>query len=105
MQDIWSLLPYGTRQITTIKVAFGNAGRLPVAFVTRTGTQIRGQSRIASPFFLPRPPNFPCTFLQMHLHPLMANPFGIIEIFQMEPGLESLQNICICSLPVQGSIT
>jgi len=28
MLDVWSLLPFGTRQITTMKVAFGNSERL-----------------------------------------------------------------------------
>jgi len=31
MLDVWSLLPFGSRRITTMKVVFGNSGRLPLA--------------------------------------------------------------------------
>jgi len=67
--------------------------------------QIRRWSLVASPPLLPHLPNLTCTFFQKHLHPLLPNPFGIIEIFQRQPLLKSLQKICNCCLPVQGSIS
>ena len=33
--DLWSLLSFGTRQITTMIVVFGNSGMLPLAFCQR----------------------------------------------------------------------
>ena len=33
MLDVWSLLPCGTRQSTTMKVVFGNSGTLPIAYL------------------------------------------------------------------------
>jgi len=67
--------------------------------------QIGHQMLIDSPSLLPRLPNLTCTFLQKHPHPLSPNPFSIINIFQKQPGLKSLQQICNCHQPVQRSIS
>ena len=66
--------------------------------------QICRRSLVASPPLLSRLPKLTCTILQNHLHPLLSNSFGSIEIFQRQPGFESLQKICNRRLPVQGSI-
>jgi len=71
----------------------------------RVLSQIRLRSAVTSRSLLPRLPNLTCTFLQKHLHLLLLNLFGIIKIFQRQPGLESFQKICNCHLPVQGSIS
>jgi hypothetical protein len=71
----------------------------------RALTQIWCWSLVASPSLLPCLPNLACTLLQKHLHPLSPNPFGIIEIFQRQAVLKSLQKICNCRLPGQVSIS
>jgi hypothetical protein len=104
MLDVWSLSPFGTRQITIMKVVFGNSGRLPLAFLhTRSPKSIAGRLMPHLPFFLASH-NLACTFLEKHLHPLPPNPFNIIEMFHRQPGLESLQKIDNRCLPVHGSI-
>ena len=62
-------------------------------------------SLVVSPSLLPHLLNLTCTFRQNYLHLLSPNPFSIIELFQRQPGLESLQTVCIRRLPVQGSIS
>ena len=72
-------------------------------YVTPALSQIRRQLLIALPSLLPSLPNLTGTFLQKHLNPLSPNPFSIMEIFQTQPGLESLQKISDRRRPVQGS--
>ena len=72
---------------------------------THTLTQIRRRTLVASPSLLPHLPNLACIFLQKHLHPLTPNPFSIIDIFQGQPGLESLQQLFNSCLPVLGSFS
>jgi len=53
MLDVWSLLPFGTRRITTMKVVFGNSGKLPLAFLpARCAKSIAGCLLPCLPFFL-----------------------------------------------------
>ena len=73
--------------------------------VTRALYQICRRSHVASPSLLSRLPNLTCTFLQTPFNPLLLSPFGIINIFQRKPGLESFQKMCKHFLPVQGSIS
>jgi len=103
--DVWSLLPFGTRQIITIKVVIGDSGRLPLDFFARILTQIDCWSLVASPSHLPHLPNFGCTSLQKQLNALSPNSRGIMEIFPKQPGLECLQKICNHCLPVQRSMS
>ena len=90
-----------------MKVVFSNSGRLSLASLpARSPKSVTCcLLLVAPPSLLPRLPNLACKILQNHLHVLSPNPFAIIEIFHMQPGLESLQNICNCRLPVQGSIS
>jgi len=74
-----------------------------LVFCTRT-LPIRRQWLVASPSLLPRLPNLTWTVLLKHVNPLSPNPFSIIEVFQWQPLLESLQKICNRNLPIQGSI-
>jgi len=67
-------------------------------------SQIRWRSLVASPSIFPPLSNLVCTSLQNPLHPLLANPFSIIEINQRQPVLECGERICDCRHPVQGSI-
>jgi hypothetical protein len=73
--------------------------------VTRALSLIRHRLLVSSPSVLPHLPNPTCTCLQKHLHPLPPNTYGIIEIFQRQPGLESLQKICNRHLAAQRSIS
>ena len=70
-----------------------------------TLSQIPRLSFVASPSIFSHLPNFACTFLQNHLHQLLMNPLGIIEIIQRKPGFRYLQKIWNRCLSVQGSIT
>jgi len=73
--------------------------------LARVFSHIRRRSLVAPPSLLRRHPNLACTVHQKHLNPLLPNPFGIIENIQLQPCLESLQNICNHHLPVVGSIS
>jgi len=74
-------------------------------FVACALCHIRRRLLVASPSLIPRLPNLACTFLQKHLNPLSLKPFGIINIVQRQPGLESLQKINNRRLPMQGSLS
>jgi len=62
-----------------------------VRFFASALTQIRRGWLVALPSLLSCLLNLTSTFLQKHLNPLAPNQFGIIQIFQRQPGLESLQ--------------
>jgi len=66
-------------------------------------SQIRCRSLVALPSLFPLLLKLTCTFFQKHPNPLSPTPFGIIEIFQRLPGVESLQKVCNHHCPVQGS--
>jgi hypothetical protein len=67
-------------------------------------TQIRCRLHVASPSLPCCIPKLCCAFLQIHLHPMLLNPFGSIDIVQRQPGLERIQNIGTHCLPLQGPI-
>jgi len=51
--DVWSLLPFRIRQITTMEVVFGNSGRWPVALLpTRSPKFVASRLLPRLPFFL-----------------------------------------------------
>jgi hypothetical protein len=53
MLDVGSLLPFGTPQITTMKVEFGNSGTLTLAFLpARRPKSVAGRLLPCIPFFL-----------------------------------------------------
>jgi len=53
MLDVWSLSPFGTRRLTTMKVVFGNSGRLPLALLpTCSPTSVAGRLLPRLAFFL-----------------------------------------------------
>jgi len=53
MLDVWSLSPFGTRRITTMKFVFGNSGRLPFAFLpARSAKSVASRLLPHLPFFL-----------------------------------------------------
>jgi len=53
MLDVWSLLPFGTRRITTMKVVFGHSRRLPLIFLTgHSPKSVVGRLLPPLPFFL-----------------------------------------------------
>lgn len=68
-------------------------------------SQICWQLVVVLPSIFPCFRNFACIYLQPHLHPLQANPFGIIAIIQQQPAPTCLHTICIMGFPVQGSIS
>jgi len=63
--DVWSTLPFGTRQITTVKVVFGNCKRLHLALLPACSIKSVAGFPVALPFLLPRLPNLTYTFLQI----------------------------------------
>lgn len=67
-------------------------------------SQIHLRLLVASLSLFPHHLNLTCTLLQKYLNPLLPNPYGIINTFQMQPVLKSHQIISNCCLPVQGSI-
>jgi len=53
MLDVWALLPFGSRRITTMKVVFGNSGRLSLGFLpTRSPKSVAGRLLPHLLFFL-----------------------------------------------------
>ena len=53
MLDVRSLLPFGTRRITTMKVEYGNSGTLPLAFLpARSPKSVAGRLLPRLPIFL-----------------------------------------------------
>jgi len=53
MLNVWSLLPFGTRRITIMKVVFGNTGRLPLAVLPACSAKsVAGRLLPRLPFFL-----------------------------------------------------
>jgi len=52
--DVWSLLPFDTQRITTMKAVFGNSGILRLAFLpVRYPKSVAGHLLPRLPFFLP----------------------------------------------------
>jgi len=50
--DVWSMLPFGTRRITTIKVVFCNTGTLLLALMpVRSAKSVAGRLLPHLPFF------------------------------------------------------
>jgi len=74
-------------------------------FFARAPSQICCQWLVSSPSLFPRLPKLSCTIIQKYLNPLSPNLFSIIEIFQRQRGLESLQNIYNRHFPVPRSIS
>ena len=105
MLDVGSLLPFRHSTNHNDDCCIWQLRDVTYRSFARALTQIRHRSLVALPSLPPRLPNLACTFLQKHLNPLSPNPFGIIEVFQGQPLFESLQKICNCRLPMQGSIS
>jgi hypothetical protein len=70
-----------------------------------TLSQIHRQLLVSLPSLLPPLPQLSCTFPQTHVHPLLPNRFVIVKIFESQPGLESLHQICNYGLRLQGFIS
>jgi len=51
--DVWSLVPFGTRRLTTMKVVFGTSGRLPLDYLPGCSPiSVGGHMSPRHPFFL-----------------------------------------------------
>jgi hypothetical protein len=51
--DVWSFLPFNTQWITTMKVVFGDSGRLPLAVLpAHSPKSVAGSTLPPLPFFL-----------------------------------------------------
>ena len=104
MLDVGSLLPFGTRRITTMKVVFGNTGTLPLAFLPlRSPISVAGHLLPCLPFFLTSRTMLAHFFRNISTHCRRIR--SAVSKFPKAAPLESFRRICNCHLPVQLSIS
>jgi len=105
MLDVGSLLPFGTRRITSMKVEFGNSGTLALAFLpARSPKSVASHLLPRLPFFLTSRTSLAHFFRTSP--PIVAQSIRHYGSFpKAATSRKSPKKICNRHLPAQGSIS